>query len=115
MTGDEPQPPRLTVQQRAAKSMAARLEGNLVVDKTANCLVVHKSGRYVDVAWPPGFSTAVRDGSVALLDASGQVVAKLGDTVVLGGGYVAPSAAHAISCAGSERVFAAHSIGQAPM
>jgi hypothetical protein len=115
MTGDEAQPPRLTVQQRPAKNMAARLEGNLVVDETANCLVVHKSGRYIDVAWPPGFSTTVRDGSIALLDASGQIAAKLGDTVVLGGGYVAPSAAHATSCTGSERVFAAHSLSRAPM
>jgi hypothetical protein len=59
--GDAPQTPALTVQQRPAKNMAARLEGVLVVDEAANCLVVHKAGRHIDVAWPPGFSAAVRE------------------------------------------------------
>lgn len=108
--GDELQPPRLTVQQRPAKQMAARLEGVLVVDETANCLVVEKAGRRIDVAWPPGFSVAVRHASIVLSDASGQTVAKLGDTVVVGGGYVSPLAAHATSCTASERVFAAASM-----
>src|SRR3954447_12668288 len=49
-------------------------------------------------------------GSIILIDTSGQTVAKLGDTVVLGGGYVSPSAAHASSCTGSETVFAASSL-----
>jgi hypothetical protein len=95
---------------RVRKRMVARLEGVLVVDEAASCLVVHKAGRHIDVAWPPGFSAAVRDGSIVLIDTSGQAVAKLGDTVVLGGGYVPPSAAHATSCTGSERVFAASSL-----
>jgi hypothetical protein len=108
--GDPLQTPRLTVQRRPAKTMAARLEGILGVDEAADCLVVHDAGRHIDVAWPPGFSAAVRDGSIVLIDASGQTIAKLGDTVVLGGGYVPPSAAHATSCTGSERVFAASSL-----
>ena len=110
MTGDEPEPPRLTVQQRPAKRLAARLEGTLAVDEASNCLAVHTAGRDVDVAWPPGYSTAVRDASIVLVDDSGQAVAKLGDTVVLGGGYVPPSAAHATSCLGRDRVFAAWSL-----
>ena len=108
--GDAFQTPGLTVQQRPAKRMAARLEGMLVVDEAANCLVVDKAGRHIDVAWPPGFSAAVRGGSIVLIDTSGQPVAKLGDTVVLGGGYIPPSAAHATSCTASKRVFAAHSL-----
>ncbi|NIK61083.1 hypothetical protein [Kribbella shirazensis] len=108
--GDARQTPGLTVQLRPAKSLAARLEGDLVVDEAANCLVVRKAGRHIDVAWPPGFSVAVRDGSIVLIDSSGQMVAELGDTVVLGGGHVSPSAAHATSCTGSERVFAASSV-----
>jgi len=108
--GDAFQTPGLTVQQRPAKRMAARLEGMLVVDEAANCLVVDKAGRHVDVAWPPGFSAAVRDESIVLIDPSGQTFAKLGDTVVLGGGYIPPSAAHATSCTASKRVFAAHSL-----
>ena len=90
--------------------MAARLEGILGVEEATNCLVVHKAGGHIDVAWPPGFSAAVRDGSIVLIDTSGQTVAKLGDTVVLGGGYVPPSVAHATSCTGSERVFAAFAL-----
>jgi hypothetical protein len=112
MMGDELQPPRLTVQQRPAKQMAARLEGVLAVDEASNCLVVEKAGRHIDVAWPPGFSVAVRNASIVLADAAGQTVAKLGDTVVLGGGYVSASAAHATSCTGRERVFAASSTRQ---
>jgi hypothetical protein len=108
--GDDLQPPRLTVQQRPAKQMAARLEGVLAVDEAANCLVVEKGGRRIDVAWPPGFSVEVRDASLVLVDASGQTVAKLGDTVVLGGGYISPLAAHATSCTGSASVFAAASM-----
>ncbi|MGW6276601.1 hypothetical protein [Kribbella sp. NPDC055071] len=108
--GDELKLPLLTVQERPAKRLAARLEGLLVLDEAANCLVVQKAGRRVDVAWPPGFSVAGRNGSIMLADATGQVVANLGEVVVLGGGYVAASTAHAISCTGSERVFAAWSV-----
>jgi hypothetical protein len=48
--GDALQTPGLTVQRRPAKRMAARLEGILGVDEAANCLVVHKAGRHIDVA-----------------------------------------------------------------
>jgi hypothetical protein len=104
--GDAPQTPGLTVQLGPVRNMAARLQGTLTVDETAHCLVVDKAGRHIDVAWPPGSSVAIRDGSIALIDASGQTVAKLGDTVTLAGGYVPPSAAHTTSCTGSERIFA---------
>ncbi|WP_350277588.1 hypothetical protein [Kribbella sp. HUAS MG21] len=107
---DALQAPGLTVQERPAKGLAARLEGILVVDESSQCLVVRKAGRHIDVAWPPGFAAAVREGTIVLIDASEQTVAKLGDTIVVGGGYVAPSAAHATSCTGSARVFAASSV-----
>lgn len=106
MTSGEFQLPGLTVQQRPARNMAARLPGTLVLDEAANCLVVDKAGRHIDVAWPPGWSVALRDGSIALIDADGQTFAKLGDTVSLGGGYVLASVAHATSCLGTEKVWA---------
>jgi hypothetical protein len=106
MTSDEFQLPQLTVQQSPARNMAARLPGTLVLDESKNCLVVDKNGRHIDVAWPPGWSVAIRDGSIALIDASGQTFAKLGDRVSLGGGYVSASVAHATSCLGTEKVWA---------
>lgn len=106
MTRDASRLPRLTVQQSRVRNMAARLPGILVLDETANCLAVAKNGRHIDVAWPPGWSVALRDGSIAIVDADGQTFAKLGDTVSLGGGYVSAAAAHTTSCLGTERVFA---------
>ncbi|TCC05750.1 hypothetical protein [Kribbella soli] len=98
--------PYLTVQERPARNMAARLEGVLTVDEPTNCVVVRKSDHLVEVAWPPGCSVVSRDGSVAVLDADGRTIAELGDTVVLGGGYIPPSAAHTTSRTGRARVFA---------
>ncbi|WP_327633581.1 hypothetical protein OHB24_26700 [Kribbella sp. NBC_00482] len=98
--------PYLTVQERPARNMAARLEGTLSLDETTNCIVVLKGDGLVEVAWPPGCSVVTRGDSFALLDADGRTIAALGDTVVLGGGYVLPSVAHTTSRTGSARVFA---------
>ncbi|MFI7066041.1 hypothetical protein ACIBL3_33930 [Kribbella sp. NPDC050124] len=106
LTSDEFQLPQLTVQQSPARNMAARLPGILALNEAANCLVVDKNGRHIDVAWPPGWSVALRDGSIALIDATGQTFAKLGDTVSLGGGYILASVAHTTSCLGTEKVWA---------
>ncbi|WP_410788119.1 hypothetical protein [Kribbella sp. C-35] len=98
--------PYLPVQERPAKNLAARLEGTLSLDDATNCIVVLKADRLIEVAWPPGCSVVARDGSFAVLDPDGRTVAELGSTVVLGGGYVPPAAAHITSRTGSARVFA---------
>jgi hypothetical protein len=38
--------------------------------------------------WPPGYSAAAEDGAIAIVDASGQVVAREGEEVTLGGGPI---------------------------
>ncbi|RZT26998.1 hypothetical protein EV649_0747 [Kribbella sp. VKM Ac-2569] len=77
-----------------------------MVDERTNCVVVRKSDYLIEVAWPPGCSVVARGVSFAVLDADGRTIAALGDTVVLGGGYVLPSAAHTTSRTGSTKVFA---------
>jgi hypothetical protein len=98
--------PYLTVQERPAKNLAARLEGTLTVDDTTKCIVVLSADRLIEVAWPPGCSVVARGDSFAVVDADGRTIGELGDTVILGGGYVLPSAAHTTSRTGSTRVFA---------
>jgi hypothetical protein len=97
--------PHLTVQERPAKQLAARLEGVLAVDEATNCIVVVKS-HVVEPAWPPGCSVAVRDGSLVVLDGAGHTIAEVGATVVLGGGFMSPERAHTTSHTGRKGVFA---------
>jgi RNase P/RNase MRP subunit p29 len=110
MTDDVLKLPKSTVQRSLVGRMEARLQGILAVDETTNCLVIQKAGRHIDVAWPRGWTVAIRDRSIALLDASGQSVARLGDAVSITGGYVPSSAADTTSCTGSEKVFAVSSL-----
>lgn len=56
----------------------------------------------------------VRDGVPAVLNPDGGVIGKLGDVVVLGGGFVSPDRAHVTSRTGSVRVFAVAGIGGLP-
>ncbi|HET6740819.1 MAG TPA: hypothetical protein VFH76_17865 [Kribbella sp.] len=100
-----PELPHLTVQKRPAKRMAARLEGRLAVDEATNCIVVAKS-HLVEPVWPPGFSIAVRDEALAVLDRDGNTVAEVGETIALCGGFVSAERAHASSRMGHGRVFA---------
>ncbi|MEU4392987.1 hypothetical protein [Kribbella sp. NPDC023855] len=107
-----------------AIDLQAQLIGTLEVDASTHCLVVrmevstpvvdgqHRvrfetSYQLVDVAWPTGWSIAIRDGEVALIDAMGQTAARLGDEVYVGGGFVTPKQADAIPCTGHEWVFRA--------
>ncbi|HWD82339.1 MAG TPA: hypothetical protein VG497_25745 [Kribbella sp.] len=98
--------PRLILQERPAKNLAARLEGTLTVDEVSNCVGVMSGGRLVEVAWPPGCTVVRRDASVAVLDGSGRTVGVLGAVVVLGGGHAGPERAKATSPTGRARVFA---------
>ena len=66
----------------------------------------------VDVAWPPGWSVAIRDGVVALIDATGQTAARVGDEVWVGGGFVTPDQADVVSCTGHDSVFEASGLSR---
>jgi hypothetical protein len=106
----QPDVPGVTVQQRRAAGYQAQLQGTLVVDEITNCLVVRKGTIQVwqvDVAWPQGWSVAVRGSTIVLVDPAGRTFAKVGDRLALAGGYVEPARAHCVSCTKSSRVFAA--------
>jgi hypothetical protein len=97
--------------------MQAQLIGTLEIDTSTNCLVVRiavgtaagtgDSLVDVDVAWPPGWSVAIRGGEIALIDAAGQTAGRLGDEVWVGGGSVDATRANVVSCTGSKKVFEA--------
>jgi hypothetical protein len=61
----------------------------------------------IDVAWPPGWSVALRDGKPALIDATGQLACRPGDEIAVGGGFVDIPVIDVVSCTGKERVFEA--------
>jgi hypothetical protein len=109
--------PGLTVQRKAPiVDLQAQLIGTLEIDSSTNCLVVRtpmgtRAGPDtlvdIDVAWPPGWSVALRDGTPALIDATGQLACRLGDEITVGGGYVDIARIDVVSCTGQERVFQA--------
>jgi hypothetical protein len=110
--------PGLTVQRKApAVALHAGLPGTLEIDTSTNCLVVRTrmgtgagTGRFVDidVAWPPGWSVALRDGKPALIDATGQLACRPGDEIAVGGGFVDTARIDVVSCTGQGRVFEAY-------
>jgi hypothetical protein len=109
--------PGLTVQRKTPTvALQAALPGTLEIDASTNCVVIRTrmgtgvgTGRLVDidVAWPPGWSVALRDGTLALIDANGQVAGRPGDEVVVGGGFKDTSRMGIVSCTGKGRVFEA--------
>jgi hypothetical protein len=109
--------PGLTVQREAPTvALQAGLIGTLEIDASTNCLVVRSpmgtgagTDRLVDVdvAWPPGWSVALRDGLPALIDAIGQLACWLGDEIAVGGGFVDIARIDVVSCTGQERIFQA--------
>jgi hypothetical protein len=115
--------PGLTVQREVPTvALHSRLPGTLEIDTSTNCLVVRTAISYsvgteslvdIDVAWPPGWSVALRDGTPALIDAAGQLVARPGDEVDLGGGFVDTAVLDLVSCTGTERIFEAFVITRA--
>ena len=63
----------------------ALLEGELL--QSGRCLLVsadNLAGRYL-VVWPPGFSAEQDDRGVSVLNGGGNVVARVGDHIALGG------------------------------
>jgi hypothetical protein len=112
--------PGLTVQRNASiVDLQAQLIGNLEIDSSTNCLVVRtpmgtRAGPDtlvdIDVAWPPGWSVALRDGTPALIDATGQLACQPGDEIAVGGGFEDATVIGVVSCAGRERVFEANTL-----
>jgi hypothetical protein len=112
--------PGLTVQREAPTvALQAGLPGTLEIDASTNCLVVRTrmgtgagTGRFVDidVAWPPGWSVALRDGTPALMDATGQLACRLGDEITVGGGFKDTTRIGVVSCTGQGRVFEAYEL-----
>jgi hypothetical protein len=66
---------------------AARIDGVLLVDGGAGTAIVSGGERY-GVVWPYGFSGHRSGDVVEVLDGSGRVVARTGETVALGGGIL---------------------------
>jgi len=88
-------PPNPGSGETAQPCPAALLEGVLLPDDAGGFLVRHEAGFVTPVIWPDGYT--VRDGEVReLLDRSGQLVAREGDFVSLGGGMIDNDAAFAV-------------------
>jgi hypothetical protein len=109
--------PGLTVQREAPiVALQAQLIGTLEIDTSTNCLVVRTpmstaagtdSLVDIDVAWPPGWSVALRDGTPALIDATGQLACRPGDEITVGGGFKDTTRIGVVSCTGQARIFQA--------
>jgi hypothetical protein len=114
--------PGMTVQHTVLlEELLAQLIGTLDIDPATNCLVVRIqvgqvdesrgvafADRLIDVAWPVGSTVAIRDDKPAILDATGQTIAHVGDEVALGGGQVPTTTANVVSCTGQDHVFVGH-------
>lgn len=119
---NDAQLPGLTVQRTfLLEELLAQLIGTVDIDPSTNCLVVRIrvghvdeslgvafADRLIDVAWPLGSTIAIRDDKPAVLDATGQTVAHVGDEVSVGGGWVPTTTAGVISCTGQDHVFVGH-------
>ena len=100
--------PGLTVQRRDPLfAMQSRLTGTLQINFSTNCLVVRTGATSIDVAWPPGWTVAIRDGDVVLVDADGHTAGRVGDEVAVGGGSIDAATADVVPCTGRTEVFVA--------
>ncbi len=82
----------------------ARIQGTVQLGSEAGCPGLDVQGEFVPVVWPAGWSVRPESSNeTALVDESGAVVARTGDEVALGGGYVGPTASwNEHPCATSE-------------
>ncbi len=71
-----------------APDMTALLDGQLVLSE--KCLVIQgEEARSAHTAiWPSGFSLAVQGESVRVLNGDREIVARVGDTIRVGGGEI---------------------------
>ena len=65
--------------------MLSEIRGELVLDERG-CLRVRHRGVSSVIVWPSGFEPERSDGGVRILDREGEVVAKVGEAVYMGGG-----------------------------
>ena len=72
--------------------MLAILPGTLVMDKDGYLRVNVTNDLHALVIWPYGYSLKIEDEEFQIINDKGQIVAKVGDTVKLGGGFVSVSA-----------------------
>jgi hypothetical protein len=70
--------------------MAAVIEGKLVVTPSNAVGLLEPNGTGRGLIWPAGYA-GQQNGSIAIVDEKGNVVARVGDTVELGGGEVGPN------------------------
>lgn len=68
---------------------AALIEGVLVADAESGVALREADGHVEIVIWPHGYSGRVGD-PVAVVDADGNVMARVGDRVRIGGGEIGP-------------------------
>ncbi len=69
-------------------AMAALAFGKLAVDENG-CLRLGNGGSLL--VWPPGSRLSAGDGDIRIFDGEGQLAAKVGDRIEVGGGEVANS------------------------
>jgi hypothetical protein len=70
------------------ETLEAELIGDLVlVDGSLRVKSIYGEANYLPV-WSPGYAARVEGGAVKTLDASGQVVARVGEEVVLAGASI---------------------------
>ena len=67
---------------------AALIEGTLVRDDQSGVALRDPQGQVRQVIWPNGYSAREDDGRLAVVDASGMVLAHEGDRVMIGGGEI---------------------------
>ena len=79
----------------------ALLTGELVTDPDTGLAISSSDGHVTKVTWPYGYTAQEVNGTLSLLDASGTVVATVGDQVEMGGGSDGNGVWHA--CAGTVR------------
>ncbi|WP_406054492.1 hypothetical protein [Kribbella sp. NBC_00889] len=88
-------------------AMQSQQMGILEIDPSTNCLVLRSGNTFLDVAWPLGWSVAIRGGEIALIDAAGQTTRRLGDEVWIEGGSIDADQANVVPCTGRKQVFVA--------
>ena len=72
----------------------ALLMGELILD--GDCLRVRadSDGESYFVVWPPGFTPHIEDGVVHVRNGGGQLIARVGDRLRMGGGYSSAPSEH---------------------
>jgi hypothetical protein len=68
--------------------IAASIEGTLIRDEQSGVALADPRGLVHVVVWPNGYSARADAGRLVVLDGSGDVVARVGDRVSIGGGEV---------------------------